>query len=348
MTAKATKPTNYEIVKSLFPTTPATWDSRINLESQEYWNASKTVIADDNFSPVRNQIFDALINRIGLTIVRQRNFANPLSMFKQGFMPFGDTMQEIAVDVTEAHQYKTGNAPQFETADPKVRTAYHRVNRQQFYKTTVYDTQLQYAFTEEYGLSTLINTIVSTLQSSNTIDEFLYTKRLISSFFKNEEYPVKPSQIITVPRISQRPRSQTDLQYFLEDVKKVLRKMQFPSRNYNAANQMTQVTPDDLVLVLNSDIVAINEVTNLAFAFNPEYMNLNIPILSVDQIDASDPTVIGAIVSRTSFDIRTTKEVFTVAENAQALYTNYFYHIHQIYTASPFETLAFIKEGDAD
>lgn len=343
--ATANKPTNFEVVKSLFPQTPANWDSRINLTSQTFWNDAKVVIADDSFQPVRNQIFNALINRIGLTLVRQRNFANPLSMFKKGYMPFGDTMQEIAVDVTEAQQYATGNANQFETADPKVKAAYHTVNRQQFYKTTVYDTQLQYAFIDEYGLSTLISNIVGTLQSSNVIDEFIYTKKLLESFLTNDEYPIRDTQILTVNPISARPRTNENIVYFLEDVKKLMRRMQFPTRNYNAAGQMTQVTPDNMVLVLNSDIIAINEVNNLAFAFRPEYMNLDIPIIAVDQISATDPSLIGAIVSASSLDIRTTKESFRVAENAQALYTNYFFHIHQIYTASAFETLAFIKEG---
>lgn len=340
-----TKPTNYEIVKSLFATTPATWDARINLDSREYWNQAKVVIADDNFQPIRNQIFSALINRIALTVIRQKNFTNPLAMFKQGYMPFGDTMQEIAVDVTEAQQYATGNANQFETADPKVRAAYHRVNRQQFYKTTVYDTQLQYAFTEEYGLSNLINTIVSTLQSSNTIDEYIYTKKLISSTLASDEYPLKDTQKISVPNLQAAGRTNADIVKFLETVKKTMRRMQFPSRNYNASGQMAQATPQDLVLVLNSDIMAINEVNNLASAFHTEYMELNVPIIAVDEIDAANPNLIGAIVSRSSFDIRTTKEAFTVAENAQALYTNYFFHIHQIYTASAFETFAVIQQG---
>lgn len=343
----AAKPTNFEIVKSLFPTTPATWDSRINLDGKEYWDQAKTVISDDNFQPVRNQIFSALINRIALTVVRQKNFVNPLSMFKQGFMPFGDTMQEIAVDVTTAQQYETGNQNQFEVVDPKVKAAYHRVNRQQFYKTTVYDTQLQYAFTEEYGLSNLINTIIATLASSNTIDEFVYTKKLITSTLNASDYPVLDSQKIQVAPISQRPRTVENINNFLEDIKKVLRRMQFPSRLYNSSQQMAQVTPDDLVLILNSDIIAINEVHNLAFAFRPEYLDLNIPILSVDSISDSDSSLIGAIVSRRSFDIRTTKEAFTVAENAQALYTNYFMHIHQIYSASPFEVFALIQETAA-
>lgn len=336
--------TNFEIVKSLFSTTPATWDGRINLESAAYWDAAKVVIADDSYAGLRNQIFEALLNRIAITVIKKKSFTNPLAMFKMGYMPYGDTLQEIAIDVAEAQQYKTGNQNQFEVSEADVKAAYHTVNRQQFYKRTVYDAELQKAFLNEGGLSNMINSIVQTLSESNTIDEFIYCKKLINSYVANTAYPIQATQKLSVPNISARPRTETNLKYFLEDVKKRLRKMSFPTREYNAANLMDQVAPSELVLIMNSDIVAINEVNNLSAAFNPQYLDLNIPIIPVDQVDATNSSVIGAIVSRRTFDIRTTKEVFATAYNAQALYTNYFFHIHQIYTASPFETLVLITE----
>lgn len=339
------KPTNFEIVKSLFPTTPATWDSRINLDGRQYWDAAKTLISDDNFSPIRNQIFNALINRIALTKIRHQNFTNPLAMFKKGYMPYGDTMQEISVDVSEAQQYKTGNAPQFDLAEPTVRAAYHRVNRQQFYKKSVYDVQLQYAFTQNYGLSELVNEIISSLQSSNVVDEYIYTKKLISSYLTNTEFPLQESQRIKVPSLTNDKRTQNDILKAIESIKKVMYKVQFPNRDYNSSNQMAQATPAELVLILNSDIMVINEVNNLSSAFNPQFLNLNVPIIAVDEIDKNNPNLIGAIVSRSAFDIRTTREAFAIAENAEALYTNYIFHIHQIYTASPFETFAIIEQN---
>lgn len=344
--AKA-KVSNYEIVSSLFPSTPATWDSRINLSSRAMWDEAKVVIAGDQFAPLRNEIFNQLINRIGIVKIHERIFNNPLSQFKNGAMNFGDTIQEIATDVVEAKQFDNGYSNQFETEEPNVKACYHRVNRKQFYKITVHDADLQYAFTEEYGLQQLLNRIINSLTNSNIIDEFLYTKRLITSYVDNSEYPLLDSQILEVPHISTRSRSADSLKYFLEDVKTCMRMMRFPNRKYNSARQMNQVDASDMTLIMNANITSINEVNNLASAFNPEYMDLNIPIISVDQISEKDPSIIGAIVTSRSLDIRNTKETMRIAENAQSLYTNYFYHIHQIYTASPFENMVLIREAKA-
>ena len=340
------KVTNFELVNS-FANIPPTWAARINTSSQQMWNEAKVLIAGDSFAPLRNEIFSQLVNRIALVKIRERMFSNPLSQFKNGAMNFGDTIQEITTDVVEAKQFDHGYSNQFETEEPVVKACYHRVNRKQFYKVTVHDADLQYAFTEEYGLQQLLNRIIGSLTNSNIIDEFIYTKRLITEYVNQSEYPLQPSQILTVPHISTRKRSKENLNYFLEDVKTAMRMMRFPSRAFNAAKQMNQVTAEDISLVLNANITSINEVANLSSAFNPEYLDLNIPIISVDQLSEKDPSIIGAILTNRSLDIRNTKETMRIAENAQSLYSNYFYHIHQIYTASPFENLLLIREEKA-
>lgn len=344
MTTKKT-PTNYEIVKSLFPSTPPDWDSRINLGSQAAWDSAKTLISSDNFSATRNQIFNAIMNKIALTKIKDVNFSNPLAMFKSGVLSVGDTIEEISTDIIAGNQYKKGNAPQFDTNDPDVRAVYHKVNRQDFYKITVYDVQLQYAFTTTTGLANLIRSIISQLEKSNIVDEYIYTKKLLTSTINNSEVPLKPTQILDVPNLRKRTRTQEDIRFFIEDVKKVLRSAQFPNRKYNAAGQMQQTSASDLVLILNSDVLSINETQNLALTFRPEFHDLNVPIVSVDEIDDRNPDIVGAIMSRNAMNIHDTKTAMTQAVNAEALYTNYFLHVHQIYSASPFETLIYIKEG---
>lgn len=338
----ASRVTNAEIISALFPETPANWDSRIDTTSKSAWEQTKVVIAGDEFAPIRNQIFDALINRIGLVKIKNNSFNNPLSVFKSGTLPFGDAIQEIAVDVVTGERYQTGNQDQFEVKDPTVQAAYFVQNRQQFYRTTVYDAQLQYAFTNEYGLQRLINEIISQLTNSNTIDEFLFTKQTLLSAYKSTDYVPKETQKLTVPDILTN-KTVANINEFIETVKIALRRVQFPSRNFNASGQMKQVAPSDLVLILNCDVLAINEVNNLAFAFKPQYLDLNIPIIAVD--DFEDSELLGAVVSRSFIDVRDTKNVFTTAENARALYVNYYYHVHQIYTASPFETALYLVKG---
>lgn len=337
---------NFQIVNSLFPNTPASWNNRINTESQAAWNDSSLLISADEFQPERNEIFSALINRIASVVIKNRNFNNPLAMFKKGLMPFGDTIQEIATDVIKASEFHAGKSDQFEYSENDVKAVYHKINRQQFYKRTIDDSFVQRAFTTENGLQQLVNTLVNSISGSNTVDEFLYTKKAIADVInldKTGKYKLQDTQIIDLPDIRKMSRKTTDIHYFIEKIKTTMRLMQFPNRNYTLSGQMQQCNASDMVLLLNADIVSINEVNNLSQAFKPEYMNLDIPVIAVDNLSEDDNSVVGCIMSREALNIRNTKEVTRYADNARSLYTNIFYHIHQIYAVSPFETMVFLK-----
>lgn len=265
------KVSNFEILKAVFPNNLPTWDGRINLESQAHWNDAKTVISGDEFQPLRNQIFNELINRIALVKFTDASINNPLAFFKSGSLPFGDTIQEIATDIVEAKEFVHTYTDQFTYEDNEVHAAYHRINRTQKYKRTITDILVRRAFVDEYGLQTLLNQLVNSLYKSNNLDEFIYTKKLISGFLNNSDYPIKESQIINVPNISAVNSSKESLNEFIINVKRLMRRSTFANREYNPANIMTSTQPSDMVLILNSDITSINEVNNLSSAFNPDF-----------------------------------------------------------------------------
>ena len=61
-------------------------------------NIQETIagIMSDNIT--RNEFMSSLVNRIGSTIVRDISWKNPLAVFKQGMMNFGDTIEEVHLD----------------------------------------------------------------------------------------------------------------------------------------------------------------------------------------------------------------------------------------------------------
>ena len=60
-------------------------------------------IMSDNIT--RNLFMDSLVNRIGSTIVRDMVWKNPLAVFKQGFMDFADTIEEVHLDMVKPTLY---------------------------------------------------------------------------------------------------------------------------------------------------------------------------------------------------------------------------------------------------
>lgn len=343
------KLSNYEIMNSLYPKTPPTWDKRISTESKEFWDKSQTVISGPNFMPLRNEIFNELINRIALTIVNTKAFVNPLAQFKAGMVEYGDVIQEIGVDVVQEQKFEgsqlPGSAPdQFRKWKPDVQAAYHRINRESVYPITIEDPRMRRAFIEPNGLSSLIMEIVSMLDNSNTIDEYIYCKRMFKDYLENKEYPVKGSQVVSVPSIEDMACDGCLIKEFVETVKTTMRMMTFPNRQYTSMGQMTQTRQDNMSVFLTVPYTVKQEVHVLSQAFNPEYLNINVPIIGLDSID-DDGEIIGVIADNSAFRIYDTLRTTGTSDNALGLYKNMFMHIHQIYMTSPFKNIVFLKAG---
>lgn len=335
---------NFSIMKALFPQTPPTWDNRISLESQAFWDTAKVIIASTNFQPLRNEIFNALVNRIALTKVRTMSFNNPLSMFKRGTLPFGDTVQEIATDVIQQQEFEGGEVNQFAVFKNDVHASYHRINRQVVYPITIEDPRMRRAFLDEFGLQQLVTEIINMMGGSNEIDEFIYSKKLFESYYNNTEFPPTATQIIEVPDLTKSNRTQAEINQFIEIVKTQMRLMVFPNRDYTSSKIMTQTKPSDMSVFLNIKYTVINEIYNLSSAFNPEYLDLNIPIIGLDKIDNAGE-IVGVICDNYAMDVYDNLRTVTTADNALGLYKNYFYHIHQTYLMSPFKSIIFLKKG---
>ena len=71
-------------------------------------NIQETIagIMSDNIT--RNEFMASLVNRIGSTIVRDISWKNPLAVFKQGMMNFGDTIEEVHLDFIKDRKSGSG------------------------------------------------------------------------------------------------------------------------------------------------------------------------------------------------------------------------------------------------
>ena len=65
------------------------------------------ILFNDAYQPMLNEFVTNLINRIGLTIIRNKTFSNPLSILRKGSMPLGTDIQDLYENPAEAEQYET-------------------------------------------------------------------------------------------------------------------------------------------------------------------------------------------------------------------------------------------------
>ena len=124
-------------------------------------NLKDVAAAMEQYTPSYNEFMDALMNRIGLTILNFRMWSNPLSQFKRK-LEYGQTVQEIQTDLIKAValNFKDENNP-FAKNIPDIKVVYHNVDKQNTYVATINEDQVRTAFLSWDGIKSLTDSIIT-------------------------------------------------------------------------------------------------------------------------------------------------------------------------------------------
>lgn len=308
-----------------------------------------------NFEPLQNAFLNALVNRIGRVIITSRLYENPWAGFKKGLLEYGETIEEIFVQLANPYQYDPEKAETevFKRRIPDVKAAFHSMNYQKYYPTTVSNDQLRQAFLSWQGITDLIGRIIEQVYTGANYDEFLVMKYLIAKVALNGNiYP------ITIPEVTA-----DNARAVTTTMVNIARKIGFMSNQYNEAGVETYTDPRFLYTILTTDLSAIFDVEVLALSFNMNKAELIGRQILVDGFGTMDEARLEKIFAD---DPYTTYEPFTEAEknslasiqglmvdeswfmifdnyynmteiyNPQGLYWNYFYHVWKTFSVSPF------------
>lgn len=302
------------------------------------------------YTPLQNEFLNALVNRIARVIITSKMYTNPLSMFKKGLIDFGETIEEIFVNIANPHQYDVEESENkvFAREIPDVRAAFHTLNYKKFYKQTIQNKDLNQAFLSWDGITDLISKIVNAMYTAANYDEFVTTKYMLA-------------KAILDGRLSAITVDANDAKGAVTKIKGVSNALTFMSNNYNAAGVQTFTDKNDQYLLVNSQFDSEIDVEVLASAFNmskAEFMGHRILIdgfgtLDVARLNAlfkDDPNyeepsedtlkalnaIPAVLVDKNFFMIFDNMYEFTENYNGQGLYWNYFYHTWKTFSMSPF------------
>ena len=299
-------------------------------------NAISNILFNDAYQPMLNEFVTNLINRIALTIVRNKSYNNPLAIFKKGSLPLGTDIQDIFTNPAEAEQYEYSNtamAKLLSITDPDTHVAYYRRNRQDLYTKTISREGLQGAFVSWDKFEEFISSITTSLYSGNYIDEFKYTKELIDGAYNQNKVIVE-----TVTN----PTDETTSKAFVKKVRALFSKLSFPSTEYNAYSKFsgakgtitTWTEPERIVLIIKADALAEVEVETLAQAFNLSYADMKARIVQVDKFDNDE--IIGVICDESWLQIYDNVFRFDEFYNARVMAWNEYLHAWGTYAICPF------------
>lgn len=284
-----------------------------------------------SYEPAMNQFLNELINRIGMTYVHTKLYNNKLKFLKRGFLEYGDSIQEIFVDLAKAVHYMpapaTGNeCDVYKQYKPQIVSAFHRVNREDTYPITINEEMLKRAFTGYQAFSSFVAGIFNSVYRADEVDEFILFKQLIGEMLQN-------SYLVNVTK----PTDKTTSEAFSIAMRANGLALEYVSRKYNRAGVATNTDLADQILLLRSDIVPVIDVTQLANNFN---LNLAQPIsgriIVIDDFGQGNDSIIGGIVDRDFSMIYDTVYKTDSIYNPRHMYWNYFLHHHQVIASSPF------------
>ena len=284
-----------------------------------------------SYEPAMNQFLNELINRIGMTYVHTKLYNNKLKFLKRGFLEYGDSIQEIFVDLAKAVHYMpapaTGNeCDVYKQYKPQIVSAFHRVNREDTYPITINEEMLKRAFTGYQAFSSFVAGIFNSVYRADEVDEFILFKQLIGEMLQN-------SYLVNVTK----PTDKTTSEAFSIAMRANGLALEYVSRKYNRAGVATNTDLADQILLLRSDIVPVIDVTQLANNFN---LNLAQPIsgriIVIDDFGQGNDSIIGGIVDKDFSMIYDTVYKTDSIYNPRHMYWNYFLHHHQVIASSPF------------
>lgn len=298
-------------------------------------NVADVADAIFSFRPHKNEFIESLINRIGLVYARNNIWYNPLGELKRGALEFGDTIEEIQVGIVKANHYSHDRdyleRDIFGRADLDVATAFHTVDREDFYKITIDDNTLRRAFLDPSGLDTLTQQIMTSPTTADNWDEYL----MMSALFRvmDNKYPMFN---VNVPDVAKMNSTEPEARSLLRKIRATAGNMKFLSTRFNGAKMPISAKPEDLILFATPEVKSGLDVNALAVLFNVSYADVPSRIIEIRQEDIAMNGVQAFLTTKDFFVIADTSLETTSEFNPISRQTNFFLHHWEIISASPF------------
>ena len=315
------------------------------------------------YPALANQFLSALINRIALVRINSATFNNAYAELKKGYLEFGETVEEVFVQITKAREFSAekAEAREFKRTLPDVRTAFHVMNWRVQYPVTIQKEDLRMAFTSASGVQDLIAKIIDAVSTAAEYDEFLLFKYLIiKAVSHGKMYPVEFDG--------------SDLHNAAKKFRGMSNQITFMSNKYNIDGVTTTTPKADQYIFMDAMFNAEYDVDVLASAFNMDKATFMGKLKLIDDFTSFDnerfdviransdmieevtaeelalmANVKAILVDKEWFQVYDNINQFTEVFVSSGLYWNYNYHVWKTVSSSPFSNaICFVAESEDD
>lgn len=382
--AKNVELTGQNVVSAVFAEDPALAQAAANAGviklAQMPGESRQTVqIPDDNssimniysfitgYEPNRNAFLYALMNRIGMTILTSKMWNSPLAWTLQGRLEFGESIEEIFVNLCKVRSFDPTKAPArvFERNVPDVRAAFHVMNWQKEYPLTITTDQLRQAFLSWQGIVDLVQGCIQSMYKSLQKDMYETTKYMLAKLIISGQMPNVQIPDFTDP---------ANMPSVVKAARSTALNMTILGTQYNMAHVYNAVdNVSDLYMIMSNDLLASQDVDVLAAMFNMDRATFYGRVIGIDSFSDMDYDRLDMLfegtegyahISGTDLTnlqkvgfIACEKDFFQIWENFQevtdnyngsGLYWNYFLHAWYTFSVSPFAQVVLFDYAGGD
>lgn len=328
---------------------PSMQEAVVSFDTENLSDVGRTILA---YEPFMNE-FTNMVCKIAETWIRQKNLRNNLAILKRATpSPLGLDVEEVFVNPAKEQDFDECGSDLLACKPNDIKVAYHRRSREKQYECFVSRAQMQSAFTSWEKMDALVQNIVNSLFDGNRNSEWGYSKALFGQgatdgVIKNQFGVAKPINEATGKA-------------FIKTVRTTALNMQMPGTAYNSYMDLTgskgepaitQTYPEDMILVVRSDVLTNIDVDVLAAAFNMSKADFIGRVLTVDTFTDVDgnalPNQLAFIGDQNVPVIIPQLEETSSFWNAKALKWTYYLTVFQIWSLSPFWNGLMINAGEA-
>ena len=295
---------------------------------------------------LRNEFISALVNKVGMSKFKSRQYKNPLARLKGSQMPYGSTVEEIFVNPTIGEEFDGNNQMKLLTQHkPDGKTAYFAVNRKNDYPITINESDLRMAFRNPDSFMQFFNNLFVAMYSGDASDEYTLTTRLMGQAIDN-------SAIMPVDVDLAKPLE------FAKSISNIAKSFTFMSDAYSSYNYVnadkilagekkvrTFCEKERQILFLRADAQTEIDFEVLASLYHiPQEMLERNTIIVDDFRNTNDENVFGVLCDEGCIQVRDYLMKVTSQQIGSALATDYWLHHWQIMYFSLFGNAVYFIE----
>lgn len=310
------------------------------------------------YTDVRNEFMTKLVKRIVETQIEGKVFNNKLSQLEGEQVPLGYSIQDIYVNPAKGRKFNVEDfAGLLQKYEADVKQQFLTVNMDMQYPVTITRAKLKNAFTSWGALESFITGITNSLYSGANIDQYNFTKYLVSNAFRNGH---------TINKVVTAPTTEATSKAFVKAARALALDFAEASSDFNAWAKVntddskalvTWTEPEDIVFVLRNDVIAELDVDVLASAFNIGKAELMGRIIGVRNFDMySDAgtkvfdgsSILGIMCDRKWFKIKSQDLELDSFYNANNRTWQYYYNVVKMYNYSLFANAVVFCTSEPD